>query len=163
MSDDRAALKAEIANLFKAGQSYDAIAAKMGVTRNVVAGVLSRLGIKRPPKKSPPEKNAPQRRKPVSHHAKSLKGMVKMKPVSKWLDVGSMPPPAPDTPSSDGRPRLHELQPGQCHYPYGDRSYTFCAVPTEGGGVWCPDHRKLVYKPSAAILAAMPNTNKEND
>jgi len=42
---------------------------------------------------------------------------------------------------------LMDLETGDCRYPYGDDTLTFCGHPVQGESSWCPSHHALCLLP----------------
>lgn len=132
LTPERKALANNLARLYTDGFSYDMIAKELGVTRNVVAGLVRRLGLT--------HRQGFGNKKPKTEKPAKPARMVKL-PVFK---------PMPFEPK---KPNMREPKPlflsaleikdGQCRYPVSDRPTLFCGAPASGS--WCEYHRKVVF------------------
>lgn len=143
---------------FNAGETARQIAVALGVTRNVVAGIISRarqkgVDIERraayprkraadrpavvlhwPPEDTPREPTPPAERSPATILA-DQPIVTEMEPV---LLVGSK-----------GIPLL-QLRHNQCRYPVKEiarHRWLFCGLATQGNDAWCPGHKAIVFRP----------------
>jgi GcrA cell cycle regulator len=127
-------LKDRIIALWGEGKSQGQIAEQLGVTRNTIAGHVSRIRaggtflVSREPQKRSRIRRAPT---PRRERARS-----------------SLPKPArpPEAPPPGDIVSLHvpfmELRRNQCRFPLKDKTY--CGLPTKGS--WCAHHQTICYQ-----------------
>ena len=145
-TDQRIAqLKAMVAD----GGTAGSIAIEWGVSRNVVAGKMSRLGLRR-------GRPAPEP-KPINPHIRRHKKNRLIGPV---MPVAAPPPPPEPLPPPPFHPGPVELDNpvlaltyASCRFPLGDprhADFRFCCAPKLGVSVYCEDHHRIAYAVKAA-------------
>ncbi|WP_050994893.1 GcrA family cell cycle regulator [Bradyrhizobium liaoningense] len=127
--------------LWNAGASQAEIAAELGVTRNSIAGKISRLKLTR----------APSQRAPRKSQA-GIKRPKKPNPALAWT-TRSKPEPLPEEPAPTGEGvQLTELTNTTCRWPFGSvgaPDFCFCGVPPadfNGGRPYCRVHTNLARR-----------------
>lgn len=112
--------------------SFRQIAAALGRTRNQVSGKVFRLGLC---------SKVVRVKKPKAlrrvFRADFKRGMPL--PVERF-DAREI-----NVPESE-RKMLHELTAQECHWPYGDGPFSFCARPAVPDHAYCADHKQLAVK-----------------
>lgn len=116
------------------------IAKSLGVSRNVVIGVVSRNDIKLPGDRT-------VQKRATREHIRKTKGPPKPKPAPKPKAVAASPKPkpAPLPAVISGKPFI-DLQPGDCKWPLWKTlpspasSAPHCGRPVEGEGRYCTHH-----------------------
>jgi GcrA cell cycle regulator len=121
-----------LGRMWREGHSASQIGAELGgMTRNAVIGKLSRLGLTM--------KNG---------FARTVNGTSKSMRVTRGEVLAAVPQQRKERPAADVTP-LHvdllDLQPGQCHYPYGDGPFTFCGCPVGDGLAYCEPHHRITH------------------
>ena len=119
-------------------QAAAAFGRKFGVdmTRNATVGRAHRLGIKSTLKTRFEPHKAPRTPRAVKNtppYPPKPKLVFACEPSSGLRVADVIPRNVP----------LLELQPGECHWPYGNSNYTFCGHPTFGGCSYCEQHLAL--------------------
>lgn len=132
---------ATLKRLWTAGASQGEIAAEFGVTRNTIAGKISRLKLTRSPSKRKPRK--------------SRAGMARPKkpnPALAWTDRPK-PEPSPPEPVFNGQGvQLIDLTNATCRWPIstvGADDFCFCGVRTAdlaGSRPYCREHTSLARR-----------------
>ena len=127
--------------LYKSGTSLAAIAQAKGLTRNAVAGILSRAGV-------------------MGERIKTIKKIAAIKKIATkrkaLLDGRLVYPPKFKREKFKAKPdpvipfhvSLDERAADACAFPYGDGPFTFCGHPKQRGFNYCPDHAALMYAPT---------------
>lgn len=125
--------------MWAAGASQGEIAAEFGVTRNTIAGKISRLKLTRTESKRKP-------RKPRPRHVK------KPNPALAWIDRAK-PEPLPEEPAGEpGGVQIADLTNASCRWPSGypgDANFHFCGVSTAdfiGRKPYCREHTNLARR-----------------
>lgn len=130
---------ARLKDLRSAGKTGGEIAAEMFVTRNMVIGKLTRLGLI--------GKDAPKyaRPKPESAKPKPPTPAVVVKPAPI-----KPPKPADDLSIPESRRvRLVDLARTDCRFPLGDPAkddFAFCGAAVKAGSSYCGFHGSLCYR-----------------
>lgn len=158
------------------GLSYGQLATALGVTRNTIAGICNRNGIKiggkgkviaipgspTPPSNVVPFPVAERPEEGLAEMAKKLRAKRKVNTQSMVIAVMAgkrAPPPdyapkAPPTKEEYWRP-LPESQPisvldanlRHCRWPVSEDNKTWCGCRIKDGSVYCPAHHALAYRP----------------
>lgn len=128
--------------MFAEKMSASEIANALGAySRNAVCGKLARLGLMRGFGTRHPSAPATKRaraRKP------KMVNFNRVEAARGRLD----PEPFVCRDAADVAPRhltLLELEEGDCRFPYGEVSYTFCGNLVREGSPYCPAHSRLCY------------------
>jgi len=109
------------------------IADLMNCTRNVIVGKCHRLGIK-PKPVDPQQPGPPKPPKQLSAVERATVERIIREKLA--LPRETLPP------EKKGQFTLIELGNNDCRWPYGDRDFTFCGMPTIEGSPYCPTHTK---------------------
>lgn len=169
---------AEIARLWQEGKSARQIGEMLGVTRNVIIGLVHRNGIKR--EGNPvTEAMIEQRRAAGSRGGVATAEKLKEQPRKPEKPV-VVPKAQPFTPieatdfwrgsfsaqslSPKGPKRLMDLEWYDCRFPLGkfnEPPTGFCAAPRENGSSFCAAHHHLVYRGTAAQVEAQRRRTEE--
>jgi GcrA cell cycle regulator len=140
---------AEIVELLKsrvdAGLSCRDIAREIGVTRNAVAGKISRLKLSRP--KHVSGKHSEQKDNPKFRHSRVLKRYQIL------MALRTMQPPSAEelTIHNGLRCSLLELTQEKCRWPIGNPAavdFWFCGNKAVEGLPYCVGHARIAYKPA---------------
>jgi hypothetical protein len=117
--------------------SNSRIALMMGATsRNAVAGIAQRMGLKKTkPMPAEKKKRVRNRRKPMTEQEKAIRRMPK--PIQEIIHGDDIPPLLDS---------IAGLRSDNCAYPYGVRDFKFCGRPREQGS-FCGAHALLCYQP----------------
>jgi GcrA cell cycle regulator len=125
--------------LWAANLSQAEIAAELGVTRNAIAGKISRLKLTRSPSTRQPRKPSPPRPK-------------RPNPALAWANRPK-PEPLPPEPKFNGQGvQLVDLTNATCRWPFGSvgtDDFCFCGVPTAdfvGNRPYCREHTNLARR-----------------
>lgn len=129
-------LKQRVVAGYLAGKQLKLIAAECGVSKNAIAGILLRAGIKR----TRPQQVAKPKARPVRHVAFQV---PKFKPDKIKLRTAEVVPL--NIPFLD-------IGPNQCRQMYGDdpRTMTFCGHECYGAAPYCEAHFAINYLPPQA-------------
>ena len=125
----------ELAVLFNKGYSFSRIGQALGTSRNSVAGVCKRLGLKSSDRGS----------------AKyvQVQKTVRKPPVRPVRPVAPESPRIPDAPYT-GVEAVVNLGPGECKWPIGDireKGFRFCCAEIVGSTSYCPHHSSIAFSP----------------
>lgn len=169
---------AEIAKLWQEGKSARQIGEILGVTRNVVIGLVHRNGIKREGR-TLTEAMIEQRRAAGSRGGVATAEKRKEQPRKPEKPV-VVPKAQPFTPieatdfwrgdfsaqslSPDGPKPLMDLNWDDCRFPLGkfNQSPTgFCGATTKFGSSYCAAHHQLVYRGTVAQVEAQRRRTEE--
>lgn len=125
------------------GASYDSIGKVLGRTRNAIAGICFRHGIKGA------TVNNPKPKKP-----RTLKSEMVVK---------SLEPPPPPAPTDEepfyGSEAVVNLKNHQCRWPMGDpkaADFRYCCKAKKPGAAYCDEHAKRAYVPNVKRTAQVP-------
>lgn len=124
-----------------------------GITRNSVIGKVHRLGLEKPDNiKRKVGARAPREAKPRTQASRQryIPGTTRFyEAVSNPAEIKLR--------CVEIEPRgltLLGLEPGDCRYPYGDETVTFCGHPKQAGSQYCTPHHHLCWvKPIVQIKA----------
>lgn len=120
-----------------ANRSQAEIAAELGVTRNAVAGKISRLGLKHSPTLQKPR--APRVRPPSP---------VRTTPMRKPPPIAASALP-PEEPFDGAGISLVDLTNTTCRWPHGDEVILFCGAEgtdCNGGRPYCAAHTRMAKR-----------------
>jgi hypothetical protein len=140
--------------LFDTNVSFRVIAGTLGRTRNAVIGKVHREGLRMSPEARAERAQVGEERRLRSREKRKRVrlehggsgqhysfGYVNRKEPNPFVFVERKAPVEPRNVT------LVELRAGECHWPYGSKSYTFCGHPATDGH-YCREHFNL------SVLAA---------
>lgn len=129
-------------------------------SRNAIIGKVHRMGL---PLRGNPYKarKKRQQQRPAKIAAKVAKPKAAVSAVTKAIaSVVAMPLPVEET-APTGLKTLHELEPDDCRWFYGDPKQTprgFCGCKTVPGTSWCAKH--MISRPGAPGVYTMPTPER---
>jgi len=155
---------ADLTRLYSEGYSCSQIAHEIGgTTRNAVIGKIHRLRLPTPENKirraaprAPREPKEPRLHTPrvriiaANGNSNALRVVQVTETAQRKLRCVEIEP---------RNLSLLDLGPGECRYPYGDASITFCGHPAVAGSSYCRPHHDLCWvkpipsKPKARVYA----------
>lgn len=116
-----------VRKLYYSRVSFSEIGARLGRSRNSIAGLCSRMEFERGP--------APERKK----KAVAKINVVEIEEPVEEIVVESEP--------KDKTKSLIELEPHDCRWPIGDSDFRFCGEIAVEGRPYCLEHCQLAYVP----------------